>query len=134
MGTRSLTYVYDENHNKLCCMYRQMDGYPSGHGKELAEFLAPITLINGLHTGMPKNAANGMSCLAAQLIAHFKTRIGGIYLEPLTRGLDCDQEYEYHVFENTIQVYEKPWRKRKKLLIDCAWTTLEDHINALPKD
>jgi len=37
MGTRSLTYVYD-NKEPLVCMYRQFDGYPSGHGKELAEF------------------------------------------------------------------------------------------------
>ena len=31
MGTRSLTYVY-ENEAPIICMYRQFDGYPSGHG------------------------------------------------------------------------------------------------------
>ncbi len=45
MGTRSLTYVYDARKNDkdgqaLCCFYRQMDGYPSGLGQELAEYEA----------------------------------------------------------------------------------------------
>ena len=132
MGTRSLTYVYNEDKNKLCCMYRQMDGYPHGHGKDLAEFLAPIKLVNGINYRTPKKAANGMDCLAAQLIAHFKKEIGGIYLQPLTRGLNCGQEYEYHIFENNIKVYTKPWKKHKKLIIDCSWATLTEYINALP--
>ena len=38
MGTRSLTFVYDED-TPLINMYRQYDGYPSGHGAELADFL-----------------------------------------------------------------------------------------------
>lgn len=52
MGTRSLTFVYDEDGEKIVNMYRQMDGYPSGHGLELAEFLEPITMVNGI--GMTK--------------------------------------------------------------------------------
>ena len=40
MGTRSITVVYDEYNDKpVVCMYRQFDGYPSGHGRELAEIL-----------------------------------------------------------------------------------------------
>ena len=38
MGTRSLTFVYD-GEQPIINMYRQFDGYPSGHGQELAEFL-----------------------------------------------------------------------------------------------
>ena len=41
MGTRSLTVVKEEE-NELLVMYRQMDGYPSGHGQDLANFLKPI--------------------------------------------------------------------------------------------
>ena len=33
MGTRSLTFVYDEYGEKIINMYRQYDGYPSGHGR-----------------------------------------------------------------------------------------------------
>jgi hypothetical protein len=29
-------------------MYRQFDGYPSGHGQELAEFLLSGEMVNGI--------------------------------------------------------------------------------------
>ena len=50
MGTRSLTYVYDVK-TPVVCMYRQYDGYPSGHGQELAEFLFDGKLVNGIPSG-----------------------------------------------------------------------------------
>ena len=97
MGTQSLTFVYQDD-DKLVCMYRQFDGYPSGHGAELAEFLAGGKLVNGLGVGDNTGLFNGMDCLAAQLVAHFKKGAGGIYLLP-TRTEDADQDYEYHVHE-----------------------------------
>ena len=40
MGTRSLTTFDDEWKNEeIAVLYRQYDGYPQGHGKELFEFL-----------------------------------------------------------------------------------------------
>ena len=48
MGTRSLTYVYDEQGEKIINLYRQFDGYPTGHGQELAEFLNKGRMVNGL--------------------------------------------------------------------------------------
>ena len=42
MGTRSLTFVYEKYgqvQKPVVNMYRQFDGYPTGHGAELAEFL-----------------------------------------------------------------------------------------------
>lgn len=47
MGTRSLTFMSDECGDVLVCMYRQFDGYMSGHGVELAEFLAGFPIVNG---------------------------------------------------------------------------------------
>ncbi|HRI04902.1 MAG TPA: hypothetical protein PLL77_14280 [Pyrinomonadaceae bacterium] len=38
-----------------------------------------------------------MDCLAAQLIAHFKTEPGGFYLYPAGRR-DCGEEYVYTVY------------------------------------
>lgn len=97
MGTRSLTYVLDEDGTKIINMYRQYDGYPSGHGKDLAEFLEPIVMTNGIGVvGDGAKIANGPGCLAAQLVAHFKDGPGGIYLGPTT-AVDCGQDYEYHV-------------------------------------
>lgn len=102
MGTRSLTFVYDERRQPIINMYRQYDGYPSGHGRELAEFLSPFTIVNGIGRET-KNIANGMGCLAAQMVAHFKTEVGQFYLHSVIEA-DCGQDYEYHVYENRVVV------------------------------
>ena len=94
MGTRSLTRVLDESNNVILTMYRQMDGYLEGHGAELVEFLKDFNIINGIGLDIEPKTANGMSCLAAQLVAHFKTGIGGIYLFPKT---DEEEEYNYTI-------------------------------------
>lgn len=103
MGTRSLTYVYNEKH-AVVCMYRQMDGYPAGHGAELAEFLDPMVLVNGINSNETRKVANGMDCLAAQLVAHFKTGAGDFYLMP-PKSQDCGQDYEYHIHKDRVTVY-----------------------------
>lgn len=102
MGTRSLTFVY-ENENKtgkLMCLYRQMDGYPSGHGKDLADFLVGRVVVNGYNSNTPQKASNGMGCLAASLVAELKDDIGGFYLFP-TNTRKAGQDYEYHIYPNT---------------------------------
>jgi hypothetical protein len=99
MGTRALTFVYQGN-TPIINMYRQFDGYPTGHGRELADFLAPFTMVNGLQLGDQRKTANGMGCLAAQLIAHFKDGAGGFYIHPVT-DTECGQDYEYHVYQDT---------------------------------
>ena len=102
MGTRCLTYVY-EGKTPLMCLYRQFDGYPSGHGAELADFLNKIEVGNGI-AGKPEMGtfANGMGCLAAQLIAHFKKSVGGFYIHAITDSVGVD--YEYHVYANKVVV------------------------------
>lgn len=101
MGTRSLTFVYEKYGDKqmpIINMYRQFDGYPSGHGAELAEFLDGFRIVNG-YSGDPVKTANGMSCLSAQLVANFKKDIGQFYLHP-TDARDCGQDYEYHITQS----------------------------------
>jgi len=103
MGTRSLTYVY-EGDKPILNMYRQYDGYPEGHGQELAEFLLSGKMVNGIPVGEKGQLFfNGMGCLAAQLIANFKQSAGGFYIYPVDCG-DCWQEYEYHVYEDKVVV------------------------------
>jgi hypothetical protein len=111
MGTRSLTFVYtdhygsDESPTPIINMYRQFDGYPTGHGAELATFLNSFDAItNGIPFGDTRKLANGMGCLAAQLIAHFKQSVGGFYIYPVT-SKDCGQEYEYHIYSDRITVF-----------------------------
>ena len=101
MGTRSLTRVF-QGRTQIVNIYRQYDGYPSGHGKELAEFLALGPLVNGICVGSSERVFNGPGDLAAQLVCHLKQgsatepEVGGIYLEaPSTK--DAGQDYEYHI-------------------------------------
>lgn len=103
MGTRCLTFVHD-GEDTLINMYRQFDGYPSGHGRELAEFLSGFEIVNGYNEKKEK-LANGMGCLAAQIISHFKVGVGGFYMEPVT-ATDCSQDYEYHVYNNRVRVLD----------------------------
>ena len=134
MGTRSLTYIEDshqtavadeENNNEvhetkqnILCMYRQYDGYLSGHGAELAEFLQDFTVVNGYNSNTPKRAANGMGCLAAQLIAHFKDGIGNIYIHEPNES-DCGEEYTYTVYEEDGKVRVRAYDVwAKKIIFD----------------
>lgn len=94
MSTRSLTHVYEDG-KILLTFYRQSDGYPEGHGRELAKFLDGFRIVNGL-CGDEGKVANGMPCLAAFLVAHFKDGPGGIYIYPAGAS-DCSEEYVYRV-------------------------------------
>ena len=125
MGTRSLTTFIEpyqdkngkQKKEKIVTMYRQYDGYPEGHGIDLAEFLASGTMVNGFGVNEEKLVFNGMGCLAAQVIAHFKKGVGGFYLH---RGgaTNCGEEYRYEVITNgagqditlrCYDVYDKKW-------------------------
>jgi len=105
MGTRSLTFVYEKYgqvQKPVVNMYRQFDGYPTGHGAELAEFLSEGKMVNGLRFNEEGKFFNGAGCLAAQLVAHFKKESGGFYLHP-TSVEDCGQDYEYHIYTDGEQ-------------------------------
>ena len=105
MGTRSLTkfietYTDEKTGKKkkeiIAVMYRQMDGYPSGMGMDLADFLSKGKLVNGI--GMTENQLvfNGMGCLTAQVIAELKDGPGSVYLcSPKVK--DAGQNYEYEI-------------------------------------
>ena len=122
MGTRSLTRVFrkweeDDGFQKreaLTTMYRQYDGYPSGHGIELAEWLSKYHVVNGISLNDTRLIANGMDCLAAQMFAHFKDGPGGIYcMRPDAK--DYGEEYIYEILgndsENLSTIYDI-WKKK----------------------
>jgi hypothetical protein len=124
MGTRSLTFVYDGK-EPMINMYRQYDGYPSGHGSNLAEFLNSFdAIVNGISVGDNRKIANGMGCLAAQLIAHFKIDAGGFYMYPVT-AKDCGQEYEYHVYENKVVV-----KNPTEVIFSGTWREFNEFCSA----
>lgn len=102
MGTRSLTFVYDEDSRPIN-LYGQYDGYPSGHGADIAKFLSPLELVNGIPVGDERRIANGMGCLAAQLVATLKNGVGGFYINPVDT-VECNQDYEYHIYTDNVVV------------------------------
>jgi len=130
MGTRCTTVVMEDG-EPILAIYRQLDGYLNGHGRELKEFLAPLRIVNGIRwtdDGPEKQIANGMGCLAAQLLAHLKINChhkptglpeaGNIYVVPFR------QEEFYHyvisnkgeqilltVFADGGKIYEGPVQK-----------------------
>ncbi len=142
MGTRSLTRViprqkglsYGEGHNhvekSVINMYRQYDGYPTGHGIDLAEFLDDFKVVNELGADSYKSRiANGASCLAAQLVQHFKDGPGNVYLEAVNgEPGDSWEEYIYTVYPKEgeplyISIYDV-WKK------ECIFVgTTEDLLN-----
>lgn len=94
MGTRSLTILCDEKGKDIAVLYRQYDGYPSGHGKDLCEYLAGYKV--GANTDKNIRTANGMECLAASIVGAIKDGPGNVYLYP-AGSRDCGEEYRYYV-------------------------------------
>lgn len=99
MGTRSLTKVIEvwqftaedgkekRRRNTLVNIYRQFDGYPTGLGLELAQFLS----------GQGGQNSNGTQDLAALTVWHMKEgQWGNVYLYPY-RAKDVGEEWEYHI-------------------------------------
>lgn len=113
MGTRSRTEVF-QGDSCLVSIYRHMDGYPTGHGADLVEFLGEGKIVNGAHNG----GFNGLGDLAAALVWFLKKdgpnefQSGGIYLHaPMVEDGESGEEYVYRIsgdFQGplTIQVTE----------------------------
>jgi hypothetical protein len=140
MGTRSLTYVYQEYPPQaedgtggipapIITMYRQFDGYPTCHGRELAEFLSGRTLVK-YSSDESKQVSNGMSDLAAQLVCYFKKQheTGGIYLHTPIMGQFAWQEYEYHIWEDKVAIYKGVYQHSAPIF-EGSWAELEEYCS-----
>ena len=138
MGTRSLTHFIERYTQKpktkrgkvkvkdieIVVMYRQYDGYPSGHGIELAEFLSQGRLVNGISAAEKELVFNGMGCLAAQVVANFKEGAGGFYLHPAGTK-DCWQDYDYYVIGDD---------ETKELTLKCVSSRGKVVFEGTPKE
>lgn len=120
MGTRSLTIIEDEDGKGICCIYQQFDGYPSGVGQTLHDLLKDMRIVNGFDSTKDRmgEAANGMKCLAAQIVAALKNCIGNVYLYP-PGCRDCDEEYRYII---------KPGAKLTDKTSDKAWPRIYHNV------
>ncbi|MFA5307550.1 MAG: hypothetical protein WC365_08935 [Candidatus Babeliales bacterium] len=126
MGTRSLTNLYTENGKELLVtIYRQFDGYPEGHGKQLQEIINNRRVVNGFSDkDREKKSFNGAGCLAAQLIHELKDDIGNIYINTPTPEFVCaegfmDIEYGYKLYPRDgivwMEIYDLHGKKPKQL-------------------
>lgn len=101
MGTRSLTFVHEDDDPAIVCIYKQYDGYFDGVGDEILSFLKGTKIVNGIGMNSDREF-NGSGDLAARLITKFKDGnpddAGGVYIEPadLNDG-DMGTEYAYHI-------------------------------------
>ena len=126
MGTRS-TYRIIEQHTddksqkvmnqEICLVYRQFDGYPSGHPLETAEWLASGKVVNG-YGNTDTLQFNGAGCLAAQLVAKYKDGVGGTYIQSLKSRGNSWEDYLYDIIvkeDNSIEYvcYENGKKKKE---------------------
>ena len=130
MGTRSLIRViprqegvaYDKGHEmikkSILNMYQQYDGSPRFVGVELAEFVNPIKIINGISGSIKVGEyANGPGCLAAQIVQEFKHDVGYTYLHECDGDIgDLGEEYIYTIYPKEgeptyISIYDV-WGKK----------------------
>ena len=82
-------------------IYNHYDSYPEGLGLDLAKFMRDFRVVNGLGSDLPDKIANGMGCLAAQLIANMKNGPGNVYVEkPRKARFMIDYTYYVWVADN----------------------------------
>jgi hypothetical protein len=96
----SVTVFRNKEGQEIAAMLDRIGGDIEDHGRELAEFLKDILLCKSY----PKNGpfAQGMGCLAAQVITYFRNRYGGnISLVPVPVPLSRNWPWEciYMVLE-----------------------------------
>ena len=133
MGTRASTLFIASNGSTICNLYRQYDGYPDGHGEELKNFLSQFTITNGIKE-TDTRSANGIGCLAAQTIAHFKISPGRFYMAPNGHRewfvyevvIDSDNKINLGVYEGKELIYLGPvesFNKKDRIrssVVNCA--------------
>lgn len=97
MGTRSITVVTSEwdgqDVEHAATIYRHWDGYYSGQGRWLADFLKDITVTNG--EDGKANHFNGPGRLASGIVAALQT--DGHNPDLIPQDSVIGQEYEYRV-------------------------------------
>lgn len=101
MATSATIYIKD-NDFLICAIERTCDGYLSGLGMELLEFLKGKKIVNGFSSGDGWNSFNGMGCLAASLVKHLKDGIGNVYL---CYPADNHDYYSYTIYNKNKTIY-----------------------------
>jgi len=122
MGTRSTTKFYENYKGEkyfIGGIYCQFDGYLSGHGKALRDYLKGKKIINGISGQTLREAFNGIDCLGAAVIAHLKNKIGSVYL--------CTEEnkqaYNYKIWPEGESIF---------IEVECGEIIYSGNIDDMP--
>lgn len=132
MSTNSITLIHSDGFDSkfVVAMYRYMDGDFDGHGEELAVFLKDFAIVNGIIVPDGEKIANGMDCLAAQVVAHFKKGTGGIYLQPTDVYAEVDYIYSIYLKDGKLcLVGEDAYTGETRYLLD-----VDDNVNNNEKE
>jgi hypothetical protein len=118
MGTRSsylITEKFGKKVRKIANVYFQYDGYPSGHPKDLCEWISKSQVVNG-YSEVSENIFNGVGCFAAQFVAKFKDKTGNVYLESFDNYGKCGEDYLYEINfieYNLVEIVAKDYNKKE---------------------
>ena len=74
MSTRGTIRFKNIEGKELVNIYNHYDSYIEGLGKDIANFLNSITVVNGIRPQEDRKVANGFGCLIAQFIVDIKRR------------------------------------------------------------
>lgn len=107
MATRALINIVDRQEgrsfSKLLApsaihtqIYHHWDGYPERLGVKLANYLQGYDIRNGIPNDHQGPIANGIGCLAAQLVSYLKDEPGNVYLRPPS-NIDLE-DYVYYIW------------------------------------
>lgn len=124
MGTRSTTVLMNDKNHPIAIMYRQYDGYPSGHGKDLVNLLKKSVLVNGFSSrhGDERLQVNGMNDCAVLIITALKNQSGsgGIYL--YSGDYKGQESYHYTVYaKKVVDTKDELWQNPEayRLALKC---------------
>jgi hypothetical protein len=104
MGTRG-TIHFKDGKKTVLSIYMQYDAYPSGIGQALADMLRHTRITNGYSGNMETankakglSFANGIGCLALQLVKSIKDGIGNYY------AVEASNRQEFNYFLSVDKV------------------------------
>jgi hypothetical protein len=146
MGTACLTVVLNKEEQEIVWVYVPQDGYPASFGRILADLLSGITIVDGLPAQQTDpnimsvidelpTIANGLECLAAEIVKYLKEEPGYVYLYPPgTKGLYV--AYTYVVTGQfgegpCVRVYDDYYKSEEaELLFDGPASDLHEWIDS----
>ena len=98
---KSMEFV---NERIVCSFYRHCDGYPTGHGDDLAKWLNGKSLVNGISNGFdPHTMFNRAGTMSVKLMNHIQDISGCEVIPTGTSGRG--EEFTYNLYFRDDKFY-----------------------------